>query len=583
MPDLAAALREYVDALVEPVSTDEVRLGLPSRGGGGRRRWIVLAAAVVLALVAAGVVATRDGGGHKVKTIDRPSVGAPRQFVGVDERAVRLGLYDATTGKRVRYLSAVAPGGGVSSPSVWAAQSLIYVSRGLGTCASAIDMINASGVERQLIGTDPPNRPFANPAISPDGAHLAYLEGACGPGDVDTLYVHGVRTPLDLSMPATTATDAVLGRFSWSPDGRYLAFIYGSPTDTHPPQVRVLDIETDRRVEDATTLTTGPCRLSTTAVAFREDGMLLVSCADGFRPVTVRAYDPVSGTAHETLFTVPATPDFELSVADGAVLYRSGDHLALWQNGSARAIPAEPFLRDLQLLPRGAATAASTAAPTTLAPAPTTRLIGPRLDPAHLGAIPRTGIAIDFGPSGTVVLLDVNGNVLGHLDHAEVLLSPHERATDGRLHLRVAGDNFALAATALERDAGPLVVPPAREINAWPSVGAGHWEDAAVSPDGRTWLAQWSGECEAPSAWFVDARTHQPRFAGPSGTALESYALGWLADGRALVQFDPEICAPALPSGPGVYAVDVSGHATPLYTIDKDYLGWTASSWTSTG
>ena len=40
----------------------------------------------------------------------------------------------------------------------------------------------------------------------------------------------------------------------------------------------------------------------------------------------------------------------------------------------------------------------------------------------------------------------------------------------------------------------------------------GHWVEAWLSPDGKTLLAQWSGECESPSTYFVDARGGRPSY-----------------------------------------------------------------------
>lgn len=93
-------------------------------------------------------------------------------------------------------------------------------------------------------------------------------------------------------------------------------------------------------------------------------------------------------------------------------------------------------------------------------------------------------------------------------------------------------------------------------LGAKPAVPAGgHWEWAAVSPDGEWLLAQWTAECEVPIAFFVPARGGRPlpvakdRY-GPA----TSHAIGWTADGRAIVAI-PNLSCGATPSRPGTYLV----------------------------
>jgi len=67
---------------------------------------------------------------------------------------------------------------------------------------------------------------------------------------------------------------------------------------------------------------------------------------------------------------------------------------------------------------------------------------------------------------------------------------------------------------------------------------AGHWDWAALSPDGSTLLAQWSAECEVPIAFFVALPAGSPRpVTGEVDWAKspDSVALGWTKDGRAIV------------------------------------------------
>ena len=95
----------------------------------------------------------------------------------------------------------------------------------------------------------------------------------------------------------------------------------------------------------------------------------------------------------------------------------------------------------------------------------------------------------------------------------------------------------------------------------------GYWPDAWLSPDGRALLAQWSGECEIPTAFFVPARGGPMRpVTGERDwrKSPESVALGWMADGRARVRLLGGLCGHA-GDPPGIYAIDPrTGEATLL-------------------
>jgi hypothetical protein len=108
--------------------------------------------------------------------------------------------------------------------------------------------------------------------------------------------------------------------------------------------------------------------------------------------------------------------------------------------------------------------------------------------------------------------------------------------------------------------------------------GGGSWRGVSVSPDGTTLLAQWSGECEVPHAFFVSLQ------GGPiidvSGTTdveqrPETKALGWAADGRAIVHFGAGACGLGLE--PGVYLVAPDGARQLVYATDSyDAARWQA-------
>jgi hypothetical protein len=97
---------------------------------------------------------------------------------------------------------------------------------------------------------------------------------------------------------------------------------------------------------------------------------------------------------------------------------------------------------------------------------------------------------------------------------------------------------------------------------------AGHWSWAAVSPDEKTLLAQWSGECEVPLAFLVDLAKGAPTpVTGESDWAESpiSVALGWTTDNRAIV-FLPKggSCGDGA-SPPGVYLYSHAGEGDLLF------------------
>jgi hypothetical protein len=171
--------------------------------------------------------------------------------------------------------------------------------------------------------------------------------------------------------------------------------------------------------------------------------------------------------------------------------------------------------------------------PTTTVPPTTTTTI-------DLPALPDAGLAMDLEGVG-VVLLDLAGREVG-----------------------VVPDHIAFELADL------LPQPPhVDEPDLAPLDRIGHWQVAFPEPGGRRQLALWSGECESPSAWVVEAdgSSHPVR-----GTSLadvpESYAMGWAPDGRAIVSFTEGICGKG--SQPGVYLIDLDDpaaspfHVTPL-------------------
>jgi hypothetical protein len=113
--------------------------------------------------------------------------------------------------------------------------------------------------------------------------------------------------------------------------------------------------------------------------------------------------------------------------------------------------------------------------------------------------------------------------------------------------------------------------PPGPTPSASAAGRVGHWDWAALSPDGTTLLAQWSAECEVPVAFFIPASGGEPRVvSGEKDWALSpnSIALGWTTDGRAIVLFpDSAPCGSA--RDPGLYLVSSDGTHTRIRGVDR--------------
>ena len=78
----------------------------------------------------------------------------------------------------------------------------------------------------------------------------------------------------------------------------------------------------------------------------------------------------------------------------------------------------------------------------------------------------------------------------------------------------------------------------------------GYWKRLELSPDRRTLLLQWSGECESQTAYLARANG-----SGLRPVATESVALGWTLSGRAVVDLPRGACAGSA-RRPGIYLVE---------------------------
>jgi hypothetical protein len=102
----------------------------------------------------------------------------------------------------------------------------------------------------------------------------------------------------------------------------------------------------------------------------------------------------------------------------------------------------------------------------------------------------------------------------------------------------------------------------------------GSYTSARLSPDGRTLLLQYSGQCETPNAFFEPVTGGRPQpVTGEANwrIAPESSALGWTRAGAALVR----LYAPACGQGirPGIYSISPAGGMRRLARVDAEPWG----------
>ena len=126
----------------------------------------------------------------------------------------------------------------------------------------------------------------------------------------------------------------------------------------------------------------------------------------------------------------------------------------------------------------------------------------------------------------------------------------------------VAAAALVLAGCGSSKTATPAVTTThgdSHTVVLKPAGPNGRWVKLLLSPDGKTWLAQWSGECEVQSAYFVPADGGKARPV-TGHVSDESLALGWAAHNRARILVPRAACGSQFRK-PGVYLVDRDGNA----------------------
>lgn len=197
-----------------------------------------------------------------------------------------------------------------------------------------------------------------------------------------------------------------------------------------------------------------------------------------------------------------------------------------------------------------------------------------------VGQLPQVGIAVS--DEDGLALLDAEGNVIATVPGFEIV----GNAGAPGLWLHSTESGYYL----LDPAAGSLV--PAREARddmydeslvrpdlPPPYVGAaGHWRYQLFPGFGTASLAQWSGECEVPTAFWIDANGTQTIITGEESIAdaPTSVALGWTPDGDALVLLPEGHCGGTHDGGPGIYAFSRPGDGRVVYPTDGLAEMWEA-------
>ncbi|MGZ8624011.1 MAG: PASTA domain-containing protein [Actinomycetota bacterium] len=202
---------------------------------------------------------------------------------------------------------------------------------------------------------------------------------------------------------------------------------------------------------------------------------------------------------------------------------------------------------------------------------------GPALPrPTPIPGLPEAGVVIGFEDS--VELVALNGTGVITLDGYTLVGNPGApgvRLQRGDRLFSLDVEEHALVPVPADEgdpyDEGPApsLPPPAEAVGV--DAPGGRWR-YAVGSGSDTTLAQWSGECEVPRAFLIDA-TGTARVVTGEGdpwSAPASIGLGWF-NGEAVVLVSGSECAAAA-EPPGVYTYAAPGSGRLLHEIETDSL-----------
>jgi len=215
--------------------------------------------------------------------------------------------------------------------------------------------------------------------------------------------------------------------------------------------------------------------------------------------------------------------------------------------------------------------------------------------PIVLPRLPELGVAAERGSA--VVFVDLQGRVVARLRGFELyyewtvpgqVILRQNRREFFVLHVRshslvpMSRDKAFTVAPQFEAGFGPdadpgLPYPAGTRVEGHPDLRAGFWAYALPSPDGSRLLAQWSGECEVPNAFFIDdGRAVTVDGHRQISRAAESTALGWTPDGRAVAVVSGGPCSSGFARA-GVYIIDEPGNGELLFAADGRARMWGAA------
>lgn len=148
-----------------------------------------------------------------------------------------------------------------------------------------------------------------------------------------------------------------------------------------------------------------------------------------------------------------------------------------------------------------------------------------------------------------------------------------ERSGAG-LAMTCSGEGAATLET-LSPDGTRAVVAPAPDAD-W-EIPSGRWRVVMPSPDHSAYLGQWSGECEIPTAVWVEGGTSTPITGVPLPEAPDSYALGWTETGEAVVLLAGYAPCGSAASDPGIYLATSPTSLTSIFPTGERLV--TARMW----
>jgi hypothetical protein len=217
-------------------------------------------------------------------------------------------------------------------------------------------------------------------------------------------------------------------------------------------------------------------------------------------------------------------------------------------------------------------TPAHTVETTTPGPPPSPRPLPPPID---LAVLPHEGVIVH--ERGDLLFLDVTGNVVDRVRDMGFAGNGGGRAIwtrRGRDYFRFDEGGGRLVPVprgvasdliyGVEPKEPALRPPPGTRVPAARRV-AGHWRYAYEGPAGVL-LAQWSGECETPTAYWKEPGERPEIVTGGHdlSAAPDSFALGWSDDGMALVLLPQGGCG-ATAARPGIYRFTEPAAGSLLY------------------